>query len=89
MELGPLNLVSLAEAREKAREARRLLLDGIDPLDAKATKRRQASLAAARGVTFRDAAERYIASHAAGWRDDKSEAQWRSSLAAYAYPVLG
>lgn len=53
MGLGPFDLVTLAEAREKAREARRLLLDGADPLEAKAAKRRQASLAAAQSVTFK------------------------------------
>src|SRR5688572_5905279 len=46
--LGPAGLVTLAEAREKARDARRLLVDGIDPSEAKAAKRRQASLEAAR-----------------------------------------
>ena len=35
MGLGPYSLLSLAEAREKAREARRLRLDGIDPLETK------------------------------------------------------
>jgi hypothetical protein len=31
MGLGPVDLISLAEAREKARQARRALLDGADP----------------------------------------------------------
>ena len=42
-------LVTLAETRERARAARKLLLDGIDPLDAKAAKRRKASLDAVEG----------------------------------------
>jgi hypothetical protein len=43
MGLGPLHTVSLADARERARQARTLLLDDIDPIDAGeagATKRR-------------------------------------------------
>jgi len=32
MGLGPLHTISLKEAREKAREARRALIEGIDPL---------------------------------------------------------
>jgi hypothetical protein len=32
MGLGPVGLLSLSEARDRARDARRLLLDGIDPL---------------------------------------------------------
>src|SRR3954464_14372925 len=39
MGLGPVSLVSLAEAREKARQARRALLDGDDPLELKRQKR--------------------------------------------------
>jgi integrase len=89
MGLGPFGLVSLAEAREKARQARKLLLDGIDPLDAKAAKLRQAALEAAKAVTFKQAAERYIKSHAAGWRNPKHKAQWSATLATYAYPVFG
>src|SRR5260221_11133256 len=34
MGLGPLHTVSLEEAREKAREQRKLLLEGPDPIDA-------------------------------------------------------
>src|ERR1700730_4830757 len=35
MGLGPLHTVSLAEAREKARECRKLRLEGIDPNEAR------------------------------------------------------
>ena len=48
--LGPCALVSLAEAREKGLEYRKLLLNGIDPLDHKKALRRQALEAAARNV---------------------------------------
>jgi hypothetical protein len=85
MGLGPVGLLSLSEARDRARDARRLLLDGIDPLEAKAAKRRQASLAAARGVTFEHCAGRYIKSHAAGWRNPKHKAQWAATLETYVY----
>ena len=45
MGLGPLSLVSLAEARERAKDARRLLLRGVDPLEARSARR--AAVAAA------------------------------------------
>jgi Arm DNA-binding domain len=45
--LGPLHAVSLAQARERAAEARRQLLDGHDPIDAKRASRAAARLAAA------------------------------------------
>ena len=90
MGLGPADLVSLAEARERAREARRLVkIDGVDPIEARRQAKHAATLEAARSVTFQDCARRYIAAHEAGWRNEKHRAQWPSSLAAYAFPVIG
>ena len=43
MGLGALHTIGLAEARERATAARRLLLDGIDPLDARNAARTAAS----------------------------------------------
>jgi hypothetical protein len=44
--LGSCDYVSLAKAREKAIECRRLLADGIDPLEAKRNARLEQRLAA-------------------------------------------
>ena len=46
-------------------------------------------LNAAKAMTFRDCAARYIASHRAGWRNPKHAAQWEATLATYAGPVMG
>jgi integrase len=89
MGLGPLHTIGLAEAREKARECRRERLDGIDPIEARKATRTQAKLEAAKAMTFRECAERYIASHKAGWRNPKHAAQWPSTLETYVYPVIG
>lgn len=43
----------------------------------------------AKAVTFKQCAEGYIGAHAPGWRNAKHADQWRSTLHAYAYPVLG
>jgi hypothetical protein len=75
MGLGPLHTVGLTEARERARAARLLLLDSIDPLDAKADQRDREKLEAAKAVTFRACAERYVAAHRAGWRNAKHAGQ--------------
>src|SRR6516162_773164 len=48
MGLGPIRDVSLAEARDAAREARRLRRAGIDPIDAKRERRAAARLDAAK-----------------------------------------
>jgi integrase len=89
MGLGPVSVLTLAEAREKARECRKVLLNGIDPIDARRSDRMQARVEAARGVTFRQCAESYIAAHEAGWRNEKHRAQWKATLATYAYPIIG
>jgi integrase len=89
MGLGPYELVTLAEARAKARDARRLLLDKIDPIEARRAQHRERLLETARGKPFRECAEAYIASHEAGWRDQRSHRQWVRSLTSYVYPRLG
>ena len=84
MGLGPFPLVSLAEARDKATIQRRLLLDGVDPIEARNAARRPQR----ETVSFEVAAKQYIAGHEAGWSPDHDR-QWRSSLARYVYPAIG
>jgi integrase len=89
MGLGSVADVTLAEAREAAREARSLVRQGVDPIAKRQAARSQLRLDAAKAMTFQECAERYIASHEAGWRNSKHAAQWPSTLQAYAYPVFG
>src|SRR5215210_5389323 len=60
MGLGPVHTITLAEAREKARECRRRLLEGIDPIEERRSERQQARAATARGMTFRQCAEKLM-----------------------------
>src|SRR5262249_266305 len=89
MGLGPIRDVSLAEAREGAREARRLRRAGIDPIDAKRQRRAAARLDAAKMITFSQCAAAYIENHRVGWKNGKHAAQWEATLRTYAYPVFG
>jgi integrase len=89
MGLGPLHIVTLAEAREKAREARRLRHEGIDPIEARKAKQAEERLAAATAMTFQECAERYIEAHKPGWKNPKHAKQWPSTLETYVYPVFG
>jgi integrase len=95
MGLGPVSVrpddkrITLADARQKAAEARSLLLDGIDPITAREQRRAAAALTEAKAIKFKVAAEQYIDDNAAGWRNEKHGGQWRSTLARYAYPVIG
>jgi Phage integrase central domain/Arm DNA-binding domain/C-terminal region of aryl-sulfatase len=88
MGLGPVHTVSLAQARELATNARKLLLDGRDPLELKRSEKAAASLKAATSITFGECAERLIASHEKVWRNEKHRRQWRSSLLRYAVPLM-
>jgi integrase len=89
MGLGSLDTVSLAEAREKATECRRLRERGIDPIDARDAQRASAAVERAKAMTFDQCAQQYIAAHRAGWRNPKSLSQWTNSLATYVSPVFG
>jgi integrase len=87
--LGGFPAVSLADAREKAGAARRMLAAGGDPIEARRAERNKAEVAVAKVVTFKEAAERYITAHKAGWRNPKHRAQWTATLETYAYPHFG
>ena len=89
MGLGPTHTVSLAEARQKALEARKLLIDGINPLAAKKQNQIAAALAAAKMMTFDQCAKAYILAHKAGWKNAKHGDQWTNTLNTYASPVFG
>jgi integrase len=89
MGLGPLHTIGLAEARERARECRKLRLDGIDPIDARRGQRAAQRLDAAKAMTFGECADAYIEAHRAGWRNAKHGAQWAATIAAYVDPHFG
>jgi integrase len=87
--LGPLSLVSLEEARERAIQEWKKILDGNDPVAARQARHQNAALTAAKVITFDECAAQYIAAHRPGWSNVKHSRQWEKSLALYASPVLG
>ena len=89
MGLGSIDTFSLREARERAKEARKLVADGIDPIDARRERIAAARADDAKLVSFSEAAKRYIKAHEAGWKNPKHADQWRNTLATYADPVIG
>jgi integrase len=88
MGLGPYSLVSLKHAREKAREAKLLLLDGRDPIEARFAKRDAQRRDRVENVTFKAAARKFYAVHVDTWRNAKVQRQWLSTLEKYASPLL-
>ena len=88
MGLGPIHTVSLAEARIKAQDVRRMLLDGIDPLEAKKAKRQAERRERLKSLPFRDCANQYIDAHRKSWKNEKHADQWGSTIETYANPII-
>jgi integrase len=89
MGLGPYPLIGPADARAKARNAKRMLLDGIDPLRAKREARANTLLQIAHNKTFKECADQYIATHDSDWSNAKSRAAWISTFKNYVHPKIG
>jgi integrase len=89
MGLGSYPEVSLDEARERAREARKLKAEGRDPIEVRDAGRASQAIHDAKTLTFRHCAERYIAAHSENWTNAKHAAQWTTTLEAYVMPILG
>ncbi|MBL6864049.1 MAG: tyrosine-type recombinase/integrase [Rhodospirillales bacterium] len=89
MGLGSVNALSLSEARERASGCRKLLLDGIDPIDTKNQNKLQQLIQARTSETFKECAETYIGDHQASWKSDKHARQWIRSIETYVYPEFG
>lgn len=80
--LGGLRLVSLAEAREKAAEYRKIAREGGNPLEL----RRKAEAII---PTFADAAKQTLEQHKGAWKNAKHADQWINTLTTYVFPIFG
>lgn len=89
MGIGSVATFSLAEARERAAENRKLLTDGKDPIAVKREREVARRMAEANLITFDQAAAQYIEAHESGWKNAKHIEQWRTTLKIYASPVMG
>ncbi|WP_434614711.1 tyrosine-type recombinase/integrase [Tabrizicola sp. M-4] len=87
--LGGYPTVTLAQARDKAREARDLIARGVDPVEEKKAAKARLILAQRKGLLFKDAVDKALAAKLDGFRNEKHRDQWRSTLDAYAIPSLG
>ena len=92
--LGAFPYVSLAEAREKALDYRRIANSGRIPAaspepNPPRTVRQSPKRTTSRAPAFRKLASEVIAFHRPTWRNPRSAAQWESSLRDYAYPAFG
>ena len=86
--LGSYPTVSIAEARNQARELHNQINNGGNPINERQKAKAQAVTEAAKGKTFRECAEAYIMANRAGWKNAKHAQQWENTLAMYVYPII-
>lgn len=87
--LGGFPDVSLAQARERARAARELIWQGIDPIEHKRATTAALVATQKRGLTFERAMERFLEIKLTEFDNEKHRKQWRATLDGYAVPALG
>ena len=80
MGLGDFELVSLKDARKKRDAAYGLVVDGVDPIEERKTRKAEQAAEKAKTLTFKECAERYIEAHKAGWKSPKHAGQWSATL---------
>ena len=88
MGLGAYPEVSIATARDRAFEARKLIAAGLDPISESRKKKKQFA-SAAQVPTFEEAARKVHDEHKSGWSNGKHVDQWINTLATYVFPVIG
>jgi integrase len=89
MGLGPTNRVTAFQANAAIEHWRKILLDGLDPIEERARTKAATKAKKSQAQSFQAVAETYMASHSAGWTNDKHRRQWPSTLATYVYPTCG
>jgi integrase len=87
--LGGFPTVTLAQAREKAREARDKLERGIDPVAERKAAKARLIEARRKSMTFADAIDKALAARLDAVKNEKHRDQWRNTLTQYAVPIIG
>ncbi|MDV2984193.1 UNVERIFIED_CONTAM: integrase arm-type DNA-binding domain-containing protein [Methylobacteriaceae bacterium AG10] len=84
MGLGPLRMVSLAQARELAGKARTMAAQGLDPVAARQAALPPPEPAPQTAPSFAAIADAFMDDRAGEWRNAKHRQQWRNTLTTYA-----
>lgn len=87
--LGPYPQVGLAEARQRAAEAKAMIADGVDPIEERKAARSALRASQRRGLTFAKAVDRFLGAKLDEFRNAKHKQQWRNTLTTYAVPEIG
>jgi integrase len=89
MGLGSYQDVGLADAREEAKEARKLRKQGIDPVDHRKAERKAKGLEKAKTKTFAECLDGWIEANTDGWGSQRYPHQQRTQVETHAIPKLG
>lgn len=100
MGLGGVEILTLSEAREACAESRKLLKQGIDPIEHRNAQKAAEDLAKEEAklresqneyesITFKQCADEYIGKKEAEWGNAKHRQQWRNTLRDYVHPHVG
>lgn len=88
MGLGSYDEINLSEARAAAKEWRKIIRQGRDPLQEKQDARQAHKTAQAKRLTFKEAAQRCYDAKSAQWRGTRKK-DFVRSLELHAYPIVG
>jgi len=81
--------VTLAMAREAARQLRSKIAAGIDPIQERKVRNDELRAAQRKRLLFVDAFRRFLEDKRTEWGNAKHRQQWENTLQTYAVPVLG
>ncbi len=87
--LGPYPDVTVAMARDKARQMREQIAAGIDPVAERRAAQAILIEQRAKSITFAEAMQSYLSGKLHEFSNEKHRNQWRSTLTTYALPVIG
>ncbi len=84
--LGKHPFISLKDARQKLFNIKKMIYDGIDPLELKKERQLQKQN---KKITFQEMCEEFINTFQVEWTNKKQKQQWTNTLKTYAYPIIG
>ena len=87
--IGGYPTVTLAKAKETARQLRSDVSNGDDPIQKRKEEASKLRAQQASAITFEKAAEGYLGTHGDSWKNAKHRAQWANTLSTYVYPSIG
>ena len=87
--LGSFSLVSLAEARDKAREMVSLANAGINPVESRKRAKQDRLSEIRLRKTFSECVEEFLDFHLKNFRNEKHKKQWIATFKTYATPIIG